>query len=251
MRIVINKKLAERNRQLATYLFLATMVALIGGFIFVNVGLFTGEVPSGLLVLAQAAVLPVALILTLTSVRMTNMWARRPYPEDAIGNNLKGVSKKSIVYHYYHGPARHILVAPQGVFAIVTRWHDGRISVEGDEWVKHQNAISKFLSSIRMDGIGNPTQDARRAVAHVEKLLQDIAPDVEVRPLVIFINPDVDLTVKEPEVPVLYADDKQKPNLTEYLRDLNREQKTDSQERVQLPLTQEQIDAFEAATLPS
>ena len=127
MRVVINTKLAERLRQIATYLFLGTMVVLVGGFIFVNYSLFTGNLPGPLIVLLQLLLIPVAFILTIVSVRLTNTWARRPYPEDVLKEALKGVSKKSIIYHYYHFPAAHVLIAPQGVFAITTRWHNGVI----------------------------------------------------------------------------------------------------------------------------
>lgn len=249
MRIVINKKLAERNRKFTTYLFLLTMVILVGGFIFVNYSLFTDTLPSPLIVLLQALVLPAAFVLTLLSVRLTNNWARRPYPEDAIAGGLKGLSKKSVMYHYYHFPARHVLVSPQGVFAITTRWHNGRFSVEGDKWKTYKGAFARFFSMMRMDGVGNPTLDAQRAADYVRGVLKSIAPDVEVQPLIIFTDPGVAIEINNPQVPVLYADDKLSPNLTEYLRDLNRQQKDDAQKRVTLPLTDSQIEAFERQTI--
>ena len=249
MRIVINQKLADRTRRIATYLFLATLVVLVGGFIFVNFSLFTGNLPTNLLVLLQIMVLPVAFVLTLISVRLTNAWARRPYPEDAIAAGLKGLSKKSILYHYYHFPARHVLIAPQGVFAIITRWHKGRFAVDGDKWTTYKNPISRFFSMMRMDGIGNPTRDAREAANYIAGLFQNVGAEVEVQPLIIFIDPASDIDIKNPDVPVLFVDDKESPNLTEYLREINRQQKDTQQKRVTLPVTDEQIAAFEANTV--
>ena len=84
MRIVTNSRLASRNRKLATNLFLLTFVLLIGGFIFINLGLFTGDTETArdpLILMAQAVAMPIAFILTLFSIRMTNLWARRPYPD--------------------------------------------------------------------------------------------------------------------------------------------------------------------------
>ena len=124
MRVVTNKKLARRNKKITNYLFFGTFGALILGFVLINASLFTGAVPDSLTLIAQSAVLPVLLVLTVLSVRMTNMWARVPRPENAIEEGLKGLSNKSILYNYYHFPARHVLICPQGVFAIVTRWHD-------------------------------------------------------------------------------------------------------------------------------
>ena len=230
MRVVTNKKRVKRNRRTATYLFIATMVILVGSFIFVNVSLFTGQQPNMLMFLLQALSLPVAFVMTLLSIRMTNQWARRPFPEETLEENMKGISKRSVLYNYYHDPARHVLIAPQGVFAIVTRWHEDHFSVEGDEWTTHKSAISKLFSSMRMDGVGNPTRDAEKAADHLRELLSDIAPDVDVKPLVVFTSPNVELDITEPDVPVLYADDKQEPNLTDYM-------------------TEEQINQFEEQTV--
>jgi len=249
MRIVTNQKLTTRNRQLTNYTFIITLVVLVGGFFLVNQSLFTGEAPENSLVLIlQSLILPAAFVMTLFSVRMTNLWGRRPYPEEAIQEGLKGLSTKSVIYNYHHLPARHVLICPQGIFPIVTRWHDGQFSVEGRKWTTHKSALSRILSAIRMDGIGDPSYDCQRAEEQVRKLLTDIDSDVEVQPLIVFINPKVELLeIKDPEYPVLYADSKKKPNLTDYLRELKRQ--SDNDTRNIMPLTDEQIEAFEEATL--
>lgn len=249
MRIVINTKLAERFRKIATYLFLTTLVVLVGGFIFVNFSLFTDNLPSSGIVLLQVLLIPVAFILTLVSVRLTNAWARRPYPEDVIKEGLKGVSKKSVIYHYYHAPARHVLIAPQGVFAITTRWHNGRFAVKGSDWKTFKNPISRFFSIMRMDGIGNPTEDAQKAAQHIQSVLQSVGAEVEVKPLILFIDPKIDIDIEDPTVPIFFADEKKSPSMTEYLRELNREQKENLQQRATLPVTEAQIEAFEAQTI--
>ncbi|MGJ3238966.1 MAG: nuclease-related domain-containing protein [Anaerolineae bacterium] len=249
MRIVTNRKLVKRNRQIATWLFLATLALLIGAFIFINYTFFTGNAPANWVILAQALALPAAFVLTIFSVRMTNMWARQPYPDKAIENGLKGISKKSILYNYYHMPARHVLIAPQGVFAIITRWHDGEFTLEGDKWQSHKGRVTRFFSAMRMDGVGDPMQEARDAVQHVQKVLDDIAPDVEVTPLVIFVSDDVEIEMIDPAMDVLYTNEKKSPNISEYMRELNRQQKDNLQEKSVLPLTNEQIEKFESATI--
>ena len=247
MRVVTNNKLAKRNRQMATYLFLGTFVVLGGGFLFINISLFTQDVPDDpSILLLQSLILPIAFVLTIVSVRMTNLWARQPYPDKAIEDGLKGLSKKSILYNYYHFPARHVLICPQGVFTITTRWHNGRYTVEGSKWKNHQGIIAKWFSFFRMDGIRNPTVDAVQAANKLEKTMKSIAPDVDIQPLVVMIDPKADVTIKEPAIPVLYADPKSKPNLKDFMRRVNRESDDKSGD---LPLTDEQIEAFEAATL--
>jgi hypothetical protein len=91
------------------------------------------------------------------------------------------------------------------------------------------------------DGIGNPGEDARQAAAHVKKLLAPIAPNVEVRPLVVFIDPRTSVEIINPTVPVLVADAKSEHSIKNLLRGMPQDQRQ--------PLTPAQVQAFEDATL--
>ena len=253
MRIVTNKKLARRNKKVTNYLFFGTFGALILGFILINASLFTGDVPDTLTLIAQSAVLPVLLVLTVFSVRMTNMWARVPRPEKAIEDGLKGLSNKSILYNYYHFPARHVLICPQGVFAIVTRWHDQEFTFRDGKFRSRRNIISKIFSLIRFDGVGRPLRDAEFARGHIQRALDEIAPDVTVQPLVVFVDPSSMIEFEsEPETPVLYADPKKSPNLKDFMRDAKRQMGEDAggtKNSSLMPLSDDQIEAFEEATI--
>jgi hypothetical protein len=225
MLIETNTKLVQRNRRIAHFSFFFTMAVLIGSFIFSNVQLANQNSSTvALALLVPYLVLPLAIISTLFSVRMTNLWIRRPRPEDAIREGLKGLSKRSTLYNYYHFPARHVLISPQGVFAITTRFQEGRFAVEGDTWKTYSGGFASFLRFFRRDGIGNPSADAQQAAAHVQKLMQPFAPDIEVKPMVIFVDPRAQVEMLNPNIPVLYTDSKRTPNLTDYMRDLARQQ---------------------------
>lgn len=260
MRIVTNSRLAERNRKIATNLFLVTFVLLIGGFIFINVGVFTGDTarPDPLLLVAQGVAIPVAFIMTLFSIRMTNLWARRSplddkskstmlYPDELINEGLKGLSKKSVIYHYYHIPARHVLIAPQGVFAITTRWQNGKYEVDGEHWKTKASMITRLLATLRMDGIGQPFNDAIRAAEHVQKLMREAGSEVNVQPLLVFLDASAQIEGKS-EVPVLFASIKRDSSLTHYLRGLNRGLDEKKKGPV-MPLTEQEIASFEALTI--
>lgn len=249
METIINSKLVERNRRIASWLFMGTFVLLAGSFIYFNYAIFTNQGDSDLLLLLQALALPVIFIMTILSIRMTNLWNREPHPEKALAEGLKSVSKKSHIFHYYHSPARHVLIAPQGVFAIVTRWHEGKIFVNGENFKTDKSAISRFFSALRMDGVGNPASEARKAAEHVQKLLSDISPGIEVKPLVVFVSPKVELEITDPTLPILYADESKEPSLNEYMRKLNDEQRPDKQAKVKLPLTDQELELFRSATL--
>lgn len=228
MRVETNWKLVRRNRRIANYLFFFSMAVLIGGFVIANTQLMSPDNPDDMsMVLALIlpwVVLPVGFISTMTSVRMTNLWVRRPRPEDAIREGLKGINKRSILYNYYHLPARHVLVTPFGVFAMVTRYQEGRFIVQQDQWKASGGAFRWISRIFRRDDIGNPTQDALRAAEHVRNLLSPTSPNVQVQPLIIFIDPRAQVEIVNPTVPVLFADSKREPNLRDYLRDYARQQ---------------------------
>lgn len=246
MRTVTNVKLAKRNRSIATYLFVATLIVLIGGFFFVNQSLFTEDTITGATLILQALTLPIAFLMTLFSIRMTNLWARNPRPDSILPEALKGLSKKSVLYNYYHLPTRHLLICPQGIFAIVTRWHEGKYAVKGNSWQTKANILSRLLSSLRMDGIGNPSAEAERAVKHAQSLLDKHVPNsgVQIKPLIVFLSPRAIVDIEDATIPVVFADSKQKPSLKDYMRDLNRDDK-----KHDLPLTDAQLAALEMATV--
>ncbi len=229
MRVETNWKLVRRNRRLANYLFFFSMAVLIGGFIIANTQLTNpnaaqDNVSLVLALLLPWIVLPVGLISTLVSVRMTNLWVRKPRPEDVIQEALKGMNKRSVLYNYFHFPARHVLVTPFGVFAMVTRYQEGRFIVEGDRWKTSGGAFRIISRLFRRDDVGRPTEEAQRAAAHVQGMIASAAPDVTVQPLIIFVDPRVQVEIINPTVPVLYADSKCEPNLRDYLRERGRQQ---------------------------
>jgi hypothetical protein len=224
MRVETNRSLVKRNRRITQYLFYFSFGVLIVGLV---IGFRPPErsddpnMATGLLL--QTLVLPVAVATSLISVRMTNQWLRQPRPENAIKEALKGINKKSVLYNYYHLPARHVLICPQGVFAMVTRFQDGSYVVNGDKWERAGSL--RLLRFVRGDDIGRPNEDAQRAADHVKQLLAPISPDLNVQPLIIFVDPRARLDVSDATIPVLHTDDKQEPNLKDYMRELAQQQK--------------------------
>lgn len=251
MRVETNDFLIKRNRRIATTLFFFSLAVLIIGFISAN-GQFLGfDLLSAFGDTGYLLIMPLVLLVgfttTVISVRMTNLWIRQPRPEDAIVQGLKGIGSKAVLYNYLHFPARHVLIAPQGVFAIITRFQDGHYVIENDKWKQRRSFAGILFSVFRMDGIGNPHLDAEMAADHIQDVIDEINPDVEVQPLILMIDPRAKLEIEdEPTVPILYAlqkagDIKLFPNFKEYMRDVAKEDR--------LTLTAEEIDAFEEATI--
>lgn len=243
MRVETNWVITKRNRTIARYLFFFSFGVLILGLFVINGQAAQADPENAFLTSVLPFLMVVfAFVTTVASVRMTNLWVKDPRPEDAIREGLKGISNKAVFYNYYHFPTRHLLVTPQGVFAIHAPFQDGTYVIDGDRWGTRRTFTQRLVSLFRFDSIGDPFFTATKSAQHAKSLLEPHAPDIEVQPLVVFVDPRAQFTAENPKLPVLYADDKNQPNLKKYLRDLGEDS---------LPtLTAEQIQAFEEATLP-
>lgn len=245
MRIETNHRLVRRNRRLAQYLFFFSIAVLVGSFVYVNSQALGGEMPqpgspeASLALLLPALVLPFGVISSMVSVRMTNNWIRRPRPEESLQTGLKGLSNRSVLYNYMHMPLRHLLICPQGVFAITTRFQNGSYEVDGERWTTHEGLFGRFTSFFRRDGIGQPAAEARQNAARIQEFMPQ---GIEVRPLIVFVDPEVRLEVRDSPVPVLHTDSKREANIRDFLRKIPPDERES--------LTVAQIRDFEAATLP-
>lgn len=247
MRVETNLRVIKRNRQIAQYTFFVSLAIWLASLIITFIPLFSGSgsTQASWIELAATAVLPFALALALFAVHMTNLWIREPRPEQAIRDGLKGISGKSVLYHYYHTPAKHVLIAPQGIFVMIVRWQNGSITVKNGKWRIERSLLASFASLFRLEGLGDPNQEAQRAVDYVQRILQPIAPDAPIYPLIILTDPRTQITFEEESpIPVLYADEKQKNNLKSFMRNHPNKQGD-------LPISAEQLKAFEEATLPT
>ncbi len=244
MRVETNHRLVQRNRRIAQYLFFFSLAVLIGAFVYVNTQALGGDLPdpgspeATLSLLLPALVLPFGVITSMVSVRMTNNWIRQPRPELALQSGLKGLSNRSVLYNYLHLPLRHLLICPQGVFAITTRFQNGSYRVNGEQWTTQEGLFSQATRFFRRDGIGRPAAEARAQAARIQS---SMPAGIAVQPLIIFVDPAATFDVQDSEVPVLYADSKQQPNLKDYLRSIPQEARQ--------TLTPAQIEDFEAETL--
>ena len=216
MRVVINEAQINRYRKISHILFFVSLAGMGIGFFYT----WTQPAASSTSQIS-CLILPILLLMTLTSVRLANNWIREPRPIDVLSDALKGLGKKYTIFHHLL-PAPHVLIGPEGVFAITTIWQERSYRVEGKKWRGDEGLLRKLNGYLRQDLIGNPFQEALFQAQKMQKLVDKVAPDseVEVQPLIVMINPKATFEAEDPVIPVLYADPKRKPSLRLYLRDL-------------------------------
>lgn len=215
MRVVINEAQIKRNRQISHILFFVSLAGMGVGFFYT----WTADATSTANQIS-CYILPILMLLTLTSVRMANNWIREPRPKDVLAEGLKGLGQKYTMFHYLL-PAPHVLVGPEGVFTLTTVWQEGHYKVDNKKWQGDKQFAGRIMGYLRQDGIGNPFSDATLHAQQIQRLVDKIAPDsgIEVQPVIVVLNSTTEVELNDPLFPVLYADSKQKPSLRAYLKD--------------------------------
>jgi hypothetical protein len=208
MQVFTNERRYKRGR------FLATVFSISGVLMLLSATVATLSLN---LAVASFPLMLIGAATSLVGIRLSNRWVRPPLTHETLANALKGSGKEAVLLNYF-GPARHILIHPQGVFTLTTRNRPFDLHVNDEQWRDEASAWTRFQRFMAQDSLGRPipeaANEAQRAASWLERQLG--AP-VTVQPIVVFLHPDTRLELeKQPEVPVTYAD-KRKPSLKTYL----------------------------------
>jgi hypothetical protein len=109
----------------------------------------------------------------------------------------------SILPSYNRGNIDHIVISPQGVFAIETKNHRGKITYFGeDEWLIQYRGKNKGSTEREFNlSLGNPSVQARSNAKRVKKVIDSIeqlvSKRVWVQGIVVFSNNSSELRIKQ------------------------------------------------------
>jgi hypothetical protein len=194
MRITTNQKMIKRRGRLG-------MIASLAGIGVLALGMLASFQQQFVWVSLLALVL--GFVLAQFGTYNLRRWGRSPRPDEVLTEGMKGFDDR---FHFYAWslPAPYVLLSPQGVYALTTRDQTGQVSVSGSTW-KSKLSLGRLLSIFAQEGLGNPTVDAQGQAAKLGDWIKGKLPDVtiSVQPVVVFINPRVQLEVDGPTVPVL------------------------------------------------
>jgi hypothetical protein len=203
MRVITNTDIIENRSTWAKRVSPLAMLALLGGFILNLYSFGRPEYTQYMLIL-----LLVGFFLAIVSSHLVNRWVREPRADQVLSNTLKKFSKEYVLFNYTVSPP-HILITPSRLYVIVVKRQNGQITVNGERFSRkfHWTRLFRFFAE---EGMGVPTAEAENSVNKLKKLLaKDLAEEElpEIRPLIVFIDPNVDLTVKDPVMPVLRSNE--------------------------------------------
>ncbi len=108
-----------------------------------------------------------------------------------------------------------IILGHNGIFAIESKNYDGKLICNGDEWHRHYEGgltISMrgrpYWKPSRDYSIGSPSKQVKRNAVKLKQFIQKIfKKPIWVEGIVVFTNPNAELELNNPTVPVLKVEE--------------------------------------------
>ncbi len=141
-----------------------------------------------------------------------NRYARRRWPgsrfverpDEMLERNMKGLDDKFAFFSQSLAASSYLLAGPNGITVFALRSDKGKVIVDGNRW-KEPFTLTRFFTFFAREGVGSPDQDI---VAQKEKLRTLLAQgdglaEVPMDGAALFLNPQIDLQLNNPVIPVL------------------------------------------------
>lgn len=200
MRILRHSSYIASRKRRAKLMALAGFLALTGT-------LFLALLPNFLLP-SYIAMLAGFVVFNL-GMQQIGKWTRNPRNDQILDFQLKSLQDRYSLVHYAPiGKERveHVLVHPGGLLVITAKEIDGQIEVKANRWKRRSSGLRRFFT-FSGPQLGNPSLETDRAVGAVETFLAEEQLEVDVEGCVVFLHPQTELEVEQPEFPILHADE--------------------------------------------
>jgi hypothetical protein len=202
MKIITNDKLIRRNARIGGIATLGGLALLIGGMIFT----FTIRDPSK--VGWSWLLLIAGFITSQLGVYFGGRFGRSPRPDELLDRALKGLDERYSIFHYTTAVS-HLLVGPAGVWILLPRNQNGKITYVKGRWRQSKSGcVQAYLRFFAQEGIGRPDLDITVETQTLQKFFLKKHADLEAPPTqaaVVFTHENVELEVNDAPAPSLPA----------------------------------------------
>jgi hypothetical protein len=198
MRVVVNERLIKSRANAAKN---ATTIGLLM-LVFAVVASFNAR-----FVLIAYASLLISLPLVGWGINRAEKWLRDPRPDQVVSKALKGLDHSHQLYSSVL-PVEQVLLSPSGLFVLLIRLADGKIWCHGDKW-RRRFVFGRLFRLFSEEPLGNPSKQAQAQAAKLRRLVTARLPDqdVPIYPVIVFVAPNVELTVVDSAVPAVLLSD--------------------------------------------
>jgi hypothetical protein len=216
VRIRTNEALVARRRRLALLLSFGGIAVLGAGLAVNMLGLRSGEGGLSYTSMSYGA-LAVGTILSWIGISVSDRWTLPPRADHALESGLKGAGQAYKLYNWLL-PAEHVLLAPWGLVVFVVNNCDGPVAIQGRRW-KDTRPMWRRAASLGRRPVREPSRllgvETRALASDLgERDVDGDLDEVSIEGVAVFSRPGVELTVSEPSVPAMRADE-----LADWLRD--------------------------------
>lgn len=177
------------------------------GFLMLIGTLFLAINPSFLL--PSYVLMLLGFVLFNIGMQQVGKWTRNPRNDQAIDFHLKSLPDRYSIAHYAPvGKKRveHILVHPGGALVLTAKEVDGTIAQSGSRWRRKGSGIRRFLS-FSGPQLGNPSMETDDSIKRLEATLAEQQIEVDVEGAIVFLHPQVEFEIEEPDYPVLHGEE--------------------------------------------
>ncbi|MCC6168424.1 MAG: hypothetical protein IT329_14470 [Caldilineaceae bacterium] len=170
------------------------------------------------------AALPLGFIFASFGSYFINRFARRRWPgsriiarpDEMLERSMKGFDDK-YAYFAWSLPAHYVLAGPNGILVFAVRSDKGRVTVQGERW-REPFTLGRFFTVFAREGVGNPAFELEEQIRKLRALLNRPAGEaagdgaagpfanIPIEPVAVFLNPEMQLTLENPVIPVLRPD---------------------------------------------
>ena len=157
-------------------------------------------------------------------------WSRKPRTDQVLDALLSKLNDRYAIVHYPALPGRrpdHVVVTPTGTIVVTPRELGGSVSLDGSRW--RRGSALRQIFNLGGPQLGNPTIDNNQQVASVEAFLEEKELATDVQGVIVFIHPDIEIEMREPESTVLHITE-----LYDYIRNHGAGTTVPSQDRAKV-----------------
>jgi len=194
MRIIVNSELVNKRAHTAQR-------ALTTGVMLLVIALIASFYPR--YVSLAYIIMLLATVLLVWATRTGNKWLGELRADKLLSKVLKGLDHRYRLYNYVL-PAEHVLLAPAGLFVLLVKRQDGKVSYRGGKWHRQFN-WRRIFGILSEEWLNDPCKQARIEAEKLHHFVATNLPDVDVpiQPVIVFVDPQVELDVVNPTVPAV------------------------------------------------
>ena len=131
-------------------------------------------------------------------------------PDQFLVRLLKGLGGQYSLYLFAIPGVPHLLIGPGGILVLSVRGDKGRVTVDGNRWREPFN-IGRLFTLLSREGLGHPGKESEEYIRRISKFI-DNTPEIgehagfdtiPVSAVVVFINPDMQVEIINPSLPVV------------------------------------------------